>query len=74
MNVKSLATVKPRVDAGTVELLEEALAMAKEGMVTGVTLCIERNDRSVAYSHAGITDRWKLSGMLYHALHKLQSD
>lgn len=62
------------IDPDVVVFLEETLAKAKTGEVSGVLLVEQDRQGGVAYSVAGVTNRYMVSGLLFHALHKLQSD
>lgn len=62
------------VDRDLVAFLEEALENARSGELTGILLVDQMRDGKVGYATAGITDRYKVAGYLFHALHKLQSD
>lgn len=57
-----------------VKFLEEALAIAMRGETTGVLILEQKTAGALSYSVAGIADRYKVSGLLFHAIHKLQSD
>ncbi len=72
-NVVLLDTKRPVV-AEVVKYLEETLAQAKAGDITGVLIVTEDTERGVAYCVAGIGDRMKVLGTMSHAMYKLQSD
>ena len=57
-----------------VKFLEQALADAQSGELTGIVLLDQMRNGKVGYATAGIADRYKVSGYLFHALHKLQTD
>ncbi len=62
------------VDPEIVELLEYALANAKEGKTMGILLLEQGMDGLIGYGTAGLRDRFTVSGALFHALHRVQSD
>lgn len=61
------------VDPEVVRYLEEALAEAKAGKLSGV-LILQQDAEGLAYAVAGVKDRFALIGWLSHAIHKLQTD
>jgi len=56
-----------------VEYLKEVLEKAQAGEVSGV-LIVSQGPGGISYAVAGIKDRLVISGWLFHAMHKLQSD
>lgn len=66
-----LAPVGP--DPDVIKFLEETLDGARKGDVTGVLLLVQ-DANGVAYRVAGIKDRFKITGFLYHAMHLLQTE
>ncbi len=64
----------PEPNKEVVELLEEALERAKKGETTGLLMLEQEGDGVVSYSIAGIKDRFKVTGYMYHAIFKLQND
>lgn len=69
-----LAEKQVIVDPEIIELLEYALANAKEGKTMGVLLLEQGTDGLIGYGTAGLRDRFTVSGALFHALHRVQSD
>lgn len=65
---------RPSGNPDVVKFLEEALVDAKSGELTGIVLIDQTRDGKVGYATAGVTDRYKVAGYLFHALHKLQAD
>lgn len=68
-----LKLLKPAVDPDMLGYTEEVLARVKSGEVSGI-LIITQSASGTTITNAGLTNRMLLSGILYHALHKLQSD
>lgn len=60
-------------DPHVVEYLKGALDRAIAGEITGV-LIVSEGGGEIRYSVAGLKDRLVVSGWLFHALYKLQSD
>jgi hypothetical protein len=60
-------------DPDLVRVLEEALARARSGELTGVLL-LEQLSNNCRYSIVGLRGRFEKLGMLAHAMHKLQDD
>lgn len=72
----ALNIVKPFVRKpadGVIDVLKKALTQAKDGEITGIVLLTE-SETGVAYHTHGLRDRYQTSGILFHALYKLQSD
>jgi hypothetical protein len=68
-NVRALT--KPACDPDIIKYLEASLERAKAGELLGILL-LEEDATGIGYKTAGINDRYKTSGFLFHALHKLQ--
>lgn len=65
--------LKREADPDVVGFLEKALQKAKDGEITGV-LILAQDPSGVAYSLAGIKERFTVLGWLSHAMYQLQSD
>jgi hypothetical protein len=61
-------------DPDVVNFLEEALAEARAGAITGVLLVKQDRERGIGYVIAGCKDRLTMLGFLSHAAYKLQDD
>lgn len=61
----------PKGDADVIAFLETALKRARRGDIKGVVLLAE-DAEGVGYEVAGIQDRFRVSGFLFHALYQLQ--
>lgn len=72
--VIKLADKTTAVDPDVVQLLEYALASARSGNTKGVLILEQGADGGIGYGTAGLKDRFTVSGALYHALHRVQSD
>lgn len=72
--VKALKIAEKPVDAELVQHLEEALAEAKSGEMTGVLMLAQEPDGTCSYSVVGIHDRFRVTGYLFKMLHRLQYD
>lgn len=71
-DLRSIGGRKP--DPEVVSFLEGVLEAARAGEVTGVLVLSQELDGSLKYTIAGIKDRFTVTGWLYHAMHRLQSD
>jgi hypothetical protein len=56
-----------------VEYLQEVLDKARVGEVSGV-LIVSQGPGGISYCVAGLKDRLLISGWLFHAIYRLQSD
>lgn len=68
-----LRKIERRQDPDIVSVLEEILARARAGEVTGLVL-VAQDACGVEYRVVGIRNRWEKIGLLSHAIHKLQDD
>lgn len=60
----------PIVNDNVVEILKDALVRAERGEITGVFI-VEMSATTADHYCAGINDRWRTLGVIYHAAHKL---
>ena len=68
-----LKTIERKPDEDMINVLERALATAKDGKTIGVLL-IEKQPGSSCWSCAGIPDRFEITGYLFHLAYKMQTD
>lgn len=68
-----LAVVAQKQDPDVIVYLEEILARARTGEITGVMI-MAQDGKGVAFRHAGLKDRFELLGWLSHTMHNLQTD
>lgn len=69
-----LKVFEKQADPKVVSYLESILEEARAGRVRGVLVVEQRDDGFIGYTTAGLEDRFRLTGVLFHALHKLQTD
>jgi hypothetical protein len=72
--VKAITTAQPLVDRSVVAKLEEILAEAKKGEITGFAMVTQDQVRAASYITQGLNDRYTITGYLFHLLWKLQRD
>lgn len=65
--------IERKPDEDMIQVLEKALATAREGGTLGILL-IEKFPTSSAWSCAGIPDRFEITGYLFHLAYKMQTD
>lgn len=56
------------------ECAEDIVARIKAGEITGFVVSYELVDKSCRYTTVGMTDRFKLTGMLFQLIHKIQDE
>lgn len=70
----TLAQFAPKPNQDVIEYLETTLKQARAGEITGVIIMTQGPSGHLHYAVAGIHDRFQVSGWLFNALVKLQSD
>ena len=69
-----IRTIERKPDPEVISFLDDALAKARKGEITGVLIISQDVGKWASYSHAGLKDRFHVLGYLSHAMHQLQTD